>query len=469
LFDASFDVDTNGGIANFGGTTFTSELPLVTTIVKTQSNPDKYVAYAEYQSPVDFAQGQGGCVGPNFCATAIKRTEYIEVQRNGSSYTFPIDIARPPVILVHGINSNSSEWNVGSWRQSVSLAGSGQAVTGMGPFNTFAADYGTPVQGIQDFQPDYLAPSLLNGIVNSNLGFERNAGFVAAFIQQSIRDYAEAANNALGQPIAVVQADIVAHSMGGLVTRMIPKSGLQTFKNPGNYQKGTIHKMVTLGTPHLGTPNGRQVLMPVNFCVAQNLALLGNHTTFLRSALVNGASVHGGAFDLGDAVGGQYPSDVWSKLASIGEVPLWVAPLAAQAADSQYSLIDRSPLKGVFRNICFGALAFGGPDNMLTNYSATGWKVLLHGESDGVVPVNSAVAGMPLVIFDPVNNSPGTAVNAFPEVVHSTGVMTLWSPTAMVSGFTVGTELHTSGPVMQRVIELLNTPRTDFSAYVVFP
>jgi len=71
---------------------------------------------------------------------------------------------------------------------------------------------------------------------------------------------------------------------------MIPRAGLQTFKHPGNYQEGTIHKVITLGTPHFGTPNGRQVLLPLNECAATEFARFG--VVFLRSAIVDGRDLN---------------------------------------------------------------------------------------------------------------------------------------------------------------------------------
>src|SRR5262249_22268091 len=57
--------------------------------------------------------------------------------------------------------------------------------------------------------------------------------------------------------IAVTQIDIVGHSLGGLMVRSF--SQLPTFVNFTNYNKGYIHKLITLGTPHRGSPLGPEL------------------------------------------------------------------------------------------------------------------------------------------------------------------------------------------------------------------
>ena len=55
--------------------------------------------------------------------------------------------------------------------------------------------------------------------------------------------------------IATTQAVIVAHSMGGLLTRqhMADLGGLSN-RRPDNFGQGDIHKFITMGTPHWGSP-----------------------------------------------------------------------------------------------------------------------------------------------------------------------------------------------------------------------
>jgi hypothetical protein len=52
--------------------------------------------------------------------------------------------------------------------------------------------------------------------------------------------------------IAASQVDIVAHSMGGLMARGFVQQ--LDYKRKENYTKGSIHRLITIGTPHFGGP-----------------------------------------------------------------------------------------------------------------------------------------------------------------------------------------------------------------------
>jgi triacylglycerol esterase/lipase EstA (alpha/beta hydrolase family) len=52
--------------------------------------------------------------------------------------------------------------------------------------------------------------------------------------------------------IAASQVDIIAHSMGGLMARGFVQQ--PDYKGKENYMKGSIHRLITTGTPHFGAP-----------------------------------------------------------------------------------------------------------------------------------------------------------------------------------------------------------------------
>jgi hypothetical protein len=52
--------------------------------------------------------------------------------------------------------------------------------------------------------------------------------------------------------IAASQVDIIAHSMGGLMARGFVQQ--DDYKVPDNFKKGSIHRLITIGTPHFGGP-----------------------------------------------------------------------------------------------------------------------------------------------------------------------------------------------------------------------
>jgi pimeloyl-ACP methyl ester carboxylesterase len=52
--------------------------------------------------------------------------------------------------------------------------------------------------------------------------------------------------------IAASQVDIVGHSMGGLMARGFVQQ--PDYKLSDNFMKGSIHRLITIGTPHFGGP-----------------------------------------------------------------------------------------------------------------------------------------------------------------------------------------------------------------------
>jgi triacylglycerol esterase/lipase EstA (alpha/beta hydrolase family) len=51
---------------------------------------------------------------------------------------------------------------------------------------------------------------------------------------------------------AATQADMVGHSMGGLLIRGFAQQ--PNYKALTNFMKGSIHRLITIGTPHFGSP-----------------------------------------------------------------------------------------------------------------------------------------------------------------------------------------------------------------------
>ena len=60
------------------------------------------------------------------------------------------------------------------------------------------------------------------------------------------------------EQVAAVQADVVTHSMGGLLVRRLPLLGQSYFRND-NFGSGDVHKLITIATPHFGSALARQL------------------------------------------------------------------------------------------------------------------------------------------------------------------------------------------------------------------
>jgi pimeloyl-ACP methyl ester carboxylesterase len=129
---------------------------------------------------------------------------------NTSNFTTALTLVRPPLMLIHGIWSNRKAWSGDFWNRKPGSS-----------YFTFAADYGP----------------------THDASFTTNATMVQDFVSSAV-EQAQAGG------YAVTQADVVAHSMGGILTRLYAAS--KDFMRDDNYQKGDIHRLVTLDTPHGG-------------------------------------------------------------------------------------------------------------------------------------------------------------------------------------------------------------------------
>ncbi|MCC7335339.1 MAG: hypothetical protein IT422_09590 [Pirellulaceae bacterium] len=113
-----------------------------------------------------------------------------------------IDKVPAPVLLVHGILSNSSGWNT--------------------PWIAGLTDLGIPAEGI-------------------DLGSDQGLGLELDSIQQNAADIAARVEDMIAR-LGVDQISIVSHSKGGLDSRHYAESN------------DTIHSLIQIGTPNAGSP-----------------------------------------------------------------------------------------------------------------------------------------------------------------------------------------------------------------------
>ena len=138
--------------------------------------------------------------------------------------TATVHLVTPPVVLVHGMWSKPAVWVEGGFVQS--LLASGYT-------NIQSADY--EANNFRTFDP-LSAESL----------FGRAAVHLA--IKNGLKQYED-------EGIFTAQADVVGHSLGGLMTRSFSQwESINLSKR--NFKEGYVHKLVTLGTPHFGSPLG---------------------------------------------------------------------------------------------------------------------------------------------------------------------------------------------------------------------
>lgn len=201
--------------------------------ITTQSVPAEggSVAFADYRAPLDFpksvAEVQNGV------------TVYVQAKFGPTIIREPLVLHTPPVVLIHGIWSSPSA--LSTLAQSLNEKGFSVCPECRVDYSRQSADSFHPVTGSKDI-------------------------FTA--LKRTIR---EARRDAGRRSVAAAQVDIVAHSMGGLVARgfLVTKLGGvdrgPSGENSGyllqsNFWQGSFHKLITIATPHFGTPAANYIM-----------------------------------------------------------------------------------------------------------------------------------------------------------------------------------------------------------------
>jgi hypothetical protein len=127
----------------------------------------------------------------------------------------------PPLVLVHGLWSDAAQ----AW------GGTGGLITWLGH------NYPQSIVMAADYKP-------YNSLTFTNLGTQQ-------VLAETIANALSTAN-AVG--IVASKVDVIAHSMGGLVTRYFIDNGVPAPFNSSFLPANPIHQLVTIGTPQGGSP-----------------------------------------------------------------------------------------------------------------------------------------------------------------------------------------------------------------------
>ncbi len=376
-------------------------------------------AFVVYRSPADFPRAGGQD------ETKAKRQVFLEIQAQGEApYTQAVEVIRPPVFLVHGLWSDPRSWDTFS---PLSTGVDGRFVTGR-------ADYSARV-AVTSSVPAFSADKLAR--VNGNsLGFRYNATTVDEQMKILI-DRLRTGDTPTGVSVAAVQADVVGHSMGGAIARTL--ATLSDYLEPQTFGAGRVHKLVTIDTPHLGSPIATRLLAAENSCLRELLTaqpeVFGinlftiNNFALAQATLAGGAVADGAIGDLADLP----LSPALQRLTTHALKPLPTAFIAGRY--EQWSSLDSSLPFGrsaQIRRACTSSPLAGA-------LTSTGWPALFGGDpSDGVVGRQSQM-----------NGSDQLGVHEFSNFVHSRGTQDL--------GFEPPNILF-PGPVPVQVIRALNEP-----------
>lgn len=409
----------DGGLGPVGSTTFTSS-QLIVTAVATSRGP---MAFAIYGAPIDFPRPEGQDAG----ASQRSITLQSEAPNTQAMSDTTVTLLRPPLVLIHGLWGSAQSWSDFS------------PLTTDPRFSVNITDYSAVIGGqILSYSPSYpiWAIGSLAGSPASSLGFAYNAPRVLKQVSQFINTFRSGTNPG-NVPVAAVQADILAHSMGGDITRSFPF--VKQFYADTTFALGMVHKVITIATPHWGSPLATQLVNNDNQCVRGILALSGS-PSFTSVTFTNGTKVSGGVGDLqGDGFGGNL-STALKKLQTPIAHPLPTAMIQGLESQSQLDGLDSSPVAAYIRFVC-------GGDSLADNLTSAGWPTIFGQESDSIVPALSEVAGL----------SSFTLVQG---VIHSSS--------AELLGFGPPAELDAASGIANTATDLLNTPVSD-PLYVLLP
>jgi pimeloyl-ACP methyl ester carboxylesterase len=214
--DTKPDNLTNGALSSLDQSSNINNLSSTAIISPQNISKRKSVAAAVYIPPDSFNQDKGS-----------NRTINVDVSDPDNHdartlYELPIQLYRPPVVLVHGLWMNSDNtWVTTNFANSLTNKGFIYAFADYEKHNSETFDPCDKVFG------------------NYGINSIRNA------IHDILRQYHYFS-------IAASQVDIVSHSMGGLMARGFVQQ--PDYKGKENYMKGSIHRLITIGTPHFGGP-----------------------------------------------------------------------------------------------------------------------------------------------------------------------------------------------------------------------
>jgi fibronectin type 3 domain-containing protein/pimeloyl-ACP methyl ester carboxylesterase len=178
---------------------------------------------------------------------ALTRSDGIVIE----SPSVPLVLKSPPVLLVHGLYSGPGTWSLTSGPYHALLNGN---------FHVYLADYWSTHAASLD--------------TNRNI-LRKNNG---AGIDGICKEYRQGGT-------AITKVDVVGHSMGGLLTRRLAAPD-NNYKNPENFQSGYVRRLITLGTPNLGTPIADKVVALCNGSKGSFYQYLMLFTPFPSSAAI---------------------------------------------------------------------------------------------------------------------------------------------------------------------------------------
>ncbi|MCP5158290.1 MAG: FG-GAP repeat protein [Gammaproteobacteria bacterium] len=197
---------THGGLMQFGSKEISAGSQCVNmTFVPMDSG---WMGLAIYQSPTEGTLFINDPDGDHKVTFVLNQEGIPEPQK------ISLNLVRPPTLLVHGIWSNGANW------------------------------YQFPLYKDEEQRKKFRLNILDYKNTNAD-AFSNNFLLVRGGINRTLEAVRQ-------EKIAVTQVNIVAHSMGGILSRL--HIGRGSYKNKSNFRSGDVHKLITVDTPHFGSP-----------------------------------------------------------------------------------------------------------------------------------------------------------------------------------------------------------------------
>ncbi len=403
--------ESTGGLYQIGDPGFGAVTqPTLTVTANYRDSQGIPWAVAVYRAPNDFVE-DGLPPSADDDYNAATRTVNFQAQ-NGTTFQFgTLSIVRPPVVLVHGLWDSPAVW-----KNLLSDANKDPRFP-----EVHKANYSVNLSGAISSSSDcvfsgcgaFIAPHA-NG---NQLGYAYNAPIVMSDIKTAISNLRMGTNNN-GIPVAAAQADVVAHSMGGLVTRQA--EGLPGFADSSSFGAGSIHKLITIGTPHFGSPFATRLLQ--ESCMAflkdlQGYLVLGQNVRFANGS----PSADGAVFDLQGTPTGTSPglSGALQQLNGRAGFGVQTHLIAGSMTSANFGPSGGSgPALATADLICNHinpiSLLYGSSPMAESMKSYQGWQQIFNNApSDAIVPVASQLAGQ----------SSGNNTDTFSGLIHSDGAV----------------------------------------------
>jgi uncharacterized membrane protein len=363
--------------------------------------------------------------------------------KDGSEQIIPIKIVRPPLVLLHGTFSNPGVWDASTSLNNPEM------------FTTHRLDF----SDIIDNQVSYTNPTVLEENRQAH-PIRRNAvgvAFNAPFLLQQLKDLLDKSTSSVGGEtikVATVQADLVAHSLGGLMARGMGR--LKNFHDDETFRRGYIHKLITVASTHLGTHHSLRMFDGTNDCTRDAGQDFGSPN--LISLKIGEKYYNGAVFDqVGDgtlANASQVIQELHEPLDPFPEGPPRIFTRFITATKGKFNesiLVD-----------LFGTAVRRKCNDFLANhYSNDGWDAIFNNTpNDAIVPLASARDGQSMYKnLQLVIHGPGS---------EGAGSLTDWSLGDIHLGFNGPNILEEASGMPAEVISTLNVPLSD-PRFVLIP